>query len=139
MKVLTVLIFVLIPVLSLFGCKSSGDARDESTLPADTADTTVMMIVPVDWSDFIKINGVTYIGDFRETEITPDRIGERIGEVSCGVPIVYTDGRGNITDDTPADGASFLCSIGTELFSVKDSAHSIAALVNGRYYLYSSD
>ena len=95
-----------------------------------------MYEVAVDWSDFIKLDGIFYIGDCRETEVSADRIGEKIGEVTCGVPKIYTDGRGKTSDDIPDDGASFLCEIGTELFSVNDTDNAIAALVDGKYYIY---
>lgn len=90
----------------------------------------------MDWDDFIKINGITYIGDWRETEIPADIVGEKIGEVSRGVPNVYTNAIGKLMNTTPKDGTAFYCEIGTELFAVKDNTNLIAALVDGKYYLY---
>ena len=95
--------------------------------------------VPIDWVDFIKLNGIEYLGDWRATAISRDEIGEKIGEVTCGVPKVYSDSLGNTTDSTPKDGASYLCKIGTELFSVTTDENAIAALVDGKYYLYKAD
>ena len=93
--------------------------------------------VHADWNDFVKINGISYFGDWRETEISADKIGEKIGEVYCGVPTVFYNV--DVSDIEPADGASFICPIGTELFSVIGSGDSIAALVDGRYYLYKAN
>lgn len=140
MKRFTALSLALIFIFLLGGCsnKEYKKNKDPQITDSTSVDKTEQekYIVPIDWSDFIKINGITYIGDWRESEITFDRIGKKIGEVTAGVPTVCSDGKGNMTDDTPVDGASFLCRIGTELFAVKGSEHSIAALVDGKYYLY---
>ena len=116
--------FVLISVLilSFSGCKdTSNKENDISQNFADTTSETTKSLqleVPVDWTDFIKIDGISYKGDWRETEVPSDRIGEKIGEVSCGVPTVYADENGNVADIPIADGTSFICRIGTELFSI---------------------
>ena len=109
--------------------------------PKNTAQSTdaEQIVVCVDWSDFIKFNSITYRGDWRETEVSYDRIGERIGTVTGGVPKVYADVNGNVSGIQPADGSSFICEIGTELYAVVDNEKAIAALVDGKYYLYTSD
>ncbi len=149
MKKVVAFLFAWVFLFVLIGCK-------ENDLDAvDTADTTVGSVVvtdnagslarstepvqyevPTDWADFIKLDGVTYVGDWRMTEVAVDCIGEKMGEVTCGVPTIYTDGLGNITSSEPEDGASYLCNIGTELFVVTDKENAIAALVDGKYYLY---
>ena len=139
MKRFIILVFALVFILSFSGC---GHTEDKDNKPTNkTSETTEQLQyeVPVDWTDFIKIAGIIYNGDWRVTEVSSDKIGEKIGEISCGVPKVYTDGKGNVYDDAPADGASYLCKIGTEIFSIIDNDNAIAALVNGKYYLYTSD
>ena len=137
--------FVLISVLilSFSGCKdTSNKENDISQNFADTTSETTKSLqleVPVDWTDFIKIDGISYKGDWRETEVPSDRIGEKIGEVSCGVPTVYADENGNVADIPIADGTSFICRIGTELFSIIGNDNAIAAFVDGKYYLYTAD
>ena len=134
------LFFALVFLLSFVGCENT-DNNDNGTLQStvDTSSESFRYEVPVDWSDFIKTDGVIYKGDWRETEVSPDKIGSKIGEVSCGVPKVYTDGKGNLLNLEPENGASSICGIGTELFSVIDDDNSIAALVDGKYYLYTAD
>ena len=43
---------------------------------------------------------------------------------------------GNMTSMETEDGASFLCEIGTEVFSVLGNEHVVAAQDDGKYYLY---
>ena len=119
--------------------KLSNNIAPQNSAGTISETTEQLQYVPVDWTDFIKINGISYKGDGRETEVSSDKIGKKIAEVSCGVPKVYIDDEGNISDSTPADGASFLCRIGTELFSVIGNDNAIAALVDGKYYLYTAD
>ncbi len=125
MKKRIAIIVTLLCVLGLTGC----GGKDNQEYPYE---------VPVEWNDFIKLDGISYLGDWQMTELSADQIGEKIGEVSCGAPKVYTDGAGNISSMEPEDGAAFICEIGTELFSVKGNEHVIAAFVNGKYYLYAS-
>ena len=90
----------------------------------------------VEWADFVKINGVLYDGDFRETQVPADKIGAKIGEVSCPPPRVFHNGKGYTTSMEPKEGAASLCPVGTELFAIIDWDDAIAALVDGQYYLY---
>lgn len=126
MKKVVAIVFALVVMASFVGCnKQQPDVMRYE--------------VPVEWTDFIKFDGVSYRGDWQVTEVSADLIGEKIGEVTCGVPTVYTDGAGNTTSMEPEDGASFLCAIGTELFSVTGDDTVVAASVDGKYYLYVSE
>lgn len=133
------ILFLLLPLV-LCSCsekdKTIGDMTDEVITTA--ADTTEQerYAVCVDWANFIKLNGVTYIGDWEVTEVSTDKIGEKIGDVTCSPPTVYTDSEGNIDDIEPEDGAAFGCPVGTEVFSVIGDENSVAAYVKGKYYLY---
>ena len=147
MKRLVTIALVLVLIVSFAGCKgqkvNGGDALPNPTGAVEGNGTLegneeLTQYVCVDWNDFIKLDGVSYRGDWRVTEVAADLIGEKIGEVTCGVPTVYTDGAGNMSSMEPEDGASFLCAIGTELFSVIGNDNVIAALVDGKYYLYVS-
>lgn len=148
MKRLVTIVLVLVLIVLFAGCKrqkvNGGDASPNSSESAEGNgvlegnEELTQYEVPVDWLDFIKIDGVSYIGDWHVTGVPAELIGEKIGEVTCGVPTVYTDGAGNTTSTEPEEGASFLCEIGTELFSVTGDENVIAALVDGTYYLYVS-
>ncbi len=148
MKKIVAIIFVLVFTVSFAGCnKQQENGYDILLNPTESAegvgaledkDKLMQYEVPVDWLDFIKLDGVSYIGDWRVTEVSADLIGEKIGEVTCGVPTVYTDGAGNTTSMEPEDGAAFICGIGTEIFSVTNNENVIVALVDGSYYLYVS-
>ena len=143
------IVFAFIFMLSFVGCnKQPLNGHDVSPNPTKTADGNHMpengeeslrYEVPVDWMDFIKLDGISYRGDWRETEVSADRIGEKVGEVTCGVPKVYTDGAGNVSSSEPENGASFLCGIGTEIFSVIGNDNVVAAHDDGKYYLYVSE
>ncbi len=147
MKKVVTIVLALVFIVSFAGCKEQqSEGRDVSSNPTESADNSMsedneesmQYEVPVDWMDFIKLDGVSYIGDWHVTEVSAELIGEKIGEVTCGVPTVYTDGAGNTTSMEPEDGAAFLCTIGTELFSVIGNDNVVAALVDGKYYLYVS-
>jgi len=147
MKRLVTIAMVLILFGSFAGCKEvQSEGRDVSSNPTETAEGAgalegneeLTQHVCVDWNDFIKLDGVSYRGDWRVTEVATDLIGEKIGEVTCGVPTVYTDGAGNMSSMEPEDGAAFICKIGTEIFSVIGNDNVIAAYVDGKYYLYVS-
>jgi len=148
MKKIAAIVSILMLMVSFAGCMAQQmNGRDISqnlTESAECSDTLegneelVQYDVCVDWMDFIKLDGVSYIGDWRVTEVSADWIGEKIGEVTCGVPKVYTDGAGNVSSVEPEDGAAFICKIGTEIFSVIGNDNVIAAYVDGKYYLYVS-
>lgn len=149
MKKTVAIVFVFVLMLSSVGCnKQQLNGHDTSPNSSETADgnyapgeneESMRYEVCVDWMDFIKLDGITYIGDWGVTEVSADRIGEKIGEVICGAPKVYTDGAGNVSSSEPENGAAFLCEMGTEIFSVVDSEKTVAAFVDGKYYLYVSE
>ena len=147
MKKTVSVVLLLVFMTLLVGCnKQQPDGGEMSSNPTESADNSMsedneesmQYVVCVDWMDFIKLDGVSYIGDWRVTEVSAELIGEKIGEVTCGVPTVYTDGTGNTTSMEPEDGAAFICGVGTELFSVIGNDNVVAALIDGKYYLYVS-
>jgi len=140
MKKLLIL-FLLLPLVLCSCSEIDGvpeDTTDEVTTAADTTGKLEYEVC-VDWANFIKLDGVSYIGDWEVTEVSPDKIGEKIGEVTCGVPTVYADSEGNIHNLEPEDGAAFGCPDGTEIFSVIGEENAVAAYVKGKYYLYTTE
>ena len=143
------IVFAFILMLSFVGCnKQPLNGHDVSPNPTKTADGNHMSEngeeslryeVPVDWMDFIKLDGITYIGDWGVTEVSADRIGEMIGVITRGVPKVYTDGAGNVSSSEPENRSASLRGIGTKVFSVADNDKAVAALFDGKYYLYVSE
>ena len=117
----------------------TGEWYNPSNVAQGIEDEEEQYEVAVDWSDFIKLNGITYRGDWRETEVPQELIGEKIGTVTKGEPKVYADKDGTVHGLIAEDGSSYCCKIGTELFAVVDNENAIAALVDGKYYLYTAD
>ena len=136
-----IILFLLLPFV-LCSCSENdetiGDMTDEVITTADTTEK-LEYAVCVDWANFIKLDGVTYIGDWEVTEVSPDKIGEKVGEVTSNPPTIYADSDGNIDDIEPNNGAAFGCPIGTEVFSVIGEENAVAACVKGKYYLYIVD
>lgn len=143
------IVFAFILMLSFVGCnKQPLNGHDVSPNPTKTADSNHMpengekslrYEVPVDWMDFIKLDGITYIGDWGVTEVSADRIGEMIGVITRGVPKVYTDSAGNVSSSEPENRSASLRGIGTKVFSVADNDKAVAALFDGKYYFYVSE
>ena len=144
MKKLTVLLLAVVLMISFCGCnKTENEGYGSSSEPAEStpeatleSGETIRDYVPVSWDDYIKINGVMYIGDWGVTEVPEAMIGEKIGKVTQGPPQVYMDDKGNMQNMTPEDGSSYIRPVDTELFSVIDTEDSIAALVAGKYLRY---
>ena len=87
----------------------------------------------IDWADFVKFNGTSYISD--GDVISEEYVGEKIGEVTGNVPNEI-DGEYNGNIEKNGD-ASFL-PVGTKLYAVKGypSGDYVAALIDGTYKLY---
>ena len=96
----------------------------------------------VDWNDFIYIRGVSYSPHGRYprcTTVSADRIGEKIGEVTCRPSnTIYADIFGNVYHPKFKEGTASLHPEGTELFAVIDRDDAIAVLIGGTYYLYTT-
>ena len=125
MKKYIALALTLMCLLSFTGCFTPPPTHERSP-------------VAVDWMNFIKIGGISYIKDWEATIVSADIIGEKIGEVTCEVPTIYTDSEGNVYPSELEDGTAYECPIGTELFSVIDRDDAIAALIGKTYYLYTA-
>ncbi len=112
-----------------------GRAPDGTAADGETSGSERWEII-VDWADFIRYDGRTYSGDWRQTTLAEAEIGERLAAVEAGVPRhVY-----EIPVELP-DRSAFLCPVGTELYAVRgrDVSEGIAARVEGTYYLYPAD
>ena len=129
MKRFATFMLILVLAVSAFGCnKTDGELPEASPAPAESSsesapesvaetvpETTerILHLIPASWGDYIKLNGLTYIGDWLVSEVPSDMIGERVGIVRSGPPEVYCDDEGNIYNDTPADGSAGWLNIGT--------------------------
>ena len=136
------ILFLLLPLV-LCSCSEKdetvGDMTDEVvTTAADTTEQERYKVC-VDWANFIKLDGTTYVGDWEQTEVSPENIGEKIGEITSGPPTVYADENGDVQNIDPPNGSSFGCPVSTEVFSVIGDESSVAAYVKGKYYLYTTE
>lgn len=90
---------------------------------------------PLCWPDFVKLNGITYLGVVRAAgrDLTAADLGEQIGAVTFMV-------QGNVTDPAyeAEDGDAGLLEPGTPLRQVKgyDPTFRIAAKAGNGIYLY---
>ena len=103
MKRFNVFVLALVSLLSLTGCYAPLPEQERR------------QVVAVEWMEFVKIGGVSYRKNWEEPEVSVDMIGEKIGEVTCGVPNIYVDAEGNQYPSELKDGTSYGCEIGTEL------------------------
>ncbi len=101
-------------------------------ISAPPEEEVVAEVTMVEWTDFIKFNGQSYYGDWRETTIDAASVGELLGKVESTVPSEIK----NFDEFVVPENASFLCPDGTEFYTVTDNENAIAAFVDGQYYLY---
>lgn len=105
--------------------------------PDDTwyaSDTEIC--IEVSWSDFVRVNGVSYDGMFESITVDESQIGEKLGEILYRVESSYS----SYEEMNAAQNRDFTASvrpIGCEIFEVKNDKDSIAVLDGGEYYLYS--
>ena len=109
---------------------------DETTQATDTDE--IITSILVDWSDFVRVNGVAYDGGFENRETDPSHIGEKLGEVLYTVKSYYESEEELLQADKRDFTAAFR-PIGCKIFAVKDDENSIAVLDGGKYYLYTRD
>jgi len=86
----------------------------------------------IDWIDVVKINGTTYKSNHPRQEITAADIGDEIGAIQFTM-----SGQVNNPHYRIKDGDAAFLPVGTKLYSIKNDVNSIAALINGKYYLFS--
>ncbi len=89
----------------------------------------------VDWSDFVRIEGIIYDGGFKNETIDESLIGERVGEILHNVKSMYSSEQ-EMRDEEYRNYTASFRSIGCEIFEVKGDGNSIAVLDSGQYYLY---
>ena len=107
---------------------------EEITQVAETGE--IMTSILVDWSDFVRVNGVAYDGGWENREVDVSRIGEKLGEVLYTVKSYY-ESEEEFRQADKHDFTAAFRPIGSEIFAVKDDENSIAVLDGGKYYLYS--
>lgn len=89
--------------------------------------------VHIDWTDFVKWDGISYERDSNEIIVPPELISERIGLVVKNAPSDVST-----PNYKPEDGMAAFLPVGTEFFEIKgyDSTQYIAVLEDDEYILY---
>lgn len=90
-------------------------------------------IVHIDWTDFVKWDGVSYQRDYNAESIPVELVGENIGFVTKIVPSQVSS-----PSYEPEDGMASFLPVGTEFFEIKgyDSSKYIAVYIDGEFILY---
>ena len=99
------------------------------SLPTETQ--PVESAICVDWSDFVRVNGKSYDGYFKNETIDESRVGERLGEILYNVKSSYSSEE-EMNAACQRDFVAAFRPIGCEIFAVKDDEYSIAVLDNGK-------
>lgn len=94
---------------------------------------TIQSDTHIDWSDFVKWNGISYRKGNSDIMVPPGLIGERIGSVLKIAPTEVSS-----TNYKPEDGMASFLPVDTELFEIQeyDSTQYIAVYTGDRYVLY---
>ena len=109
-------------------------SESEETTQAAETDEIITSIL-VDWSDFVRVNGVAYDGGWENREVDVSRVGEKLGEILYTVKSYY-ESEEEFRQADKRDFTAAFRPIGSEIFAVKDDENSIAVLDDGKYYLY---
>ena len=90
----------------------------------------------IDWTDFIRLDGVTYQSNYYEKGVAEKDIGEPVAEVRCKISDIVTDPEYDIRDGD----AAFL-EAGSVIYSVKGypAWFRLAAERDGTWMLYEPD
>ena len=134
------LLIVLGIILCLLACTHTADETAETASPpivetiTEEPEPEEGQLAMVEWIDFVKYNGQTYEGDWGETTVPLENIGELLGSVENSVPSEIW----NFSEYTVPDNASPYRSVGTPFYAVRDSENAIAVYdkTNNTYYLY---
>lgn len=150
MKRFTALLISVLLCLSFSSCDLEGigndgggqEVKDNVTpeMPETTAGTGIdetCVDICVDWSDFVRVNGISYDGHFENRVIDESRIGEKLGEILYTVKSNYSS-QEEMNAASKRDFTAAFRPVGCEIFAVKDDENSIAVLDGGKYYLYTS-
>lgn len=87
--------------------------------------------IEIDWIDVVKLNDTTYKASHPRQEVSIAEIGEEIGAI-------YFTMSGQVKNPhyRIKNGDAAFLPVGTKLYSIKNDVDSIAALINGKYYLF---
>lgn len=90
-------------------------------------------VVIIDWTDFVKWDGISYQRDYNDIEVPTELIGNRIGFVVKQAPSEV-----NNPNYKPEDGMASFLPVGTEFFEIAgyDSKKYIAVYTDGKFVLY---
>jgi len=90
----------------------------------------------IDWTDFIRLDGITYQSNYYEKGVEKPDVGEPVAEVRCKISDVVSDPEYDIRD-----GDAAYLEPGTTIYSVRGypSWFRIAAFREGQWLLYEPD
>lgn len=112
---------------------------DMESMPPETVnlvdETEIEELIEVSWSDFVRVGGVSYQGDFYGKTVEKSLVGEKIGEILYNVKSSYSS-REEMRRDESRDMTASFRTVGCEIFKVKNDENSIAVLDDGKYYIY---
>lgn len=90
--------------------------------------------IQIDWVDVVKINDITYQTSHPRQEVPATEIGDEISVVYFSMSEQVSNPHYRIKNGD----ATFLPK-GTKLYSIKSDDHSVAALLDGKYFLYTAN
>lgn len=136
-------LFALLLCFALVACDSADSEANETSEISETEETVALVEttgeekvhILVDWSDFIRVNGVAYDGGWENREVDESRIGEKLGEILYTVKSFY-ESEEELSKADKRDFTAAFKPIGCAIFALKDDENSIAVLDDGKYYLY---
>lgn len=137
---------IIVLLMSFFIISCQEEPRCGGTLPeitvTESEETTqvagtgeILTSILVDWSDFVRVNGVAYDGGWENREVDESRIGEKLGEILYTVKSFY-ESEEELSKADKRDFTAAFKPIGCAIFALKDDENSIAVLDDGKYYLY---
>lgn len=124
---LKIILIVLCLILCLLSCTNVGKESD-----IDATQTNITAYV--DWMDFVKFNGKTYVIDKDANNVSDDSLGDYLGCIENAVPFEVE----NYESYTVPDNASPGRAVGSEIYAVSDDENAIAVydVSEKAYYIY---
>jgi len=127
-------ILLAIALAACFGDESDPDAFDAGSVEGFPAGSDTATGTVIDWSDFIRFGGVSYVRT--PAELAEDDLGSQLGTVQFRVS-------GNVSDPAyrAKDGDAAFLEVGTPVYTVRGYVPTfrLAARRDGRLRLYEAD
>ncbi len=146
MKKLICLFLAAVFCASLVSCESMlpgiGDNTGAGTrFPLDTSEPVdwgygTEIAIDVDWGDFVRIRGITYVAQYGLDEtVAESDIDTQIGSVTRHVRSQYSSVEA-CNADAEINGTASFAPIGSKIYSIRDSKYVVAVLIGGSYRVY---